>query len=248
LALAWVAAPALSIAACATSTSATIYTPYTGIDIPTSSVLGGVGCGPGGVDHYIAVLTYAPADAGPEGSTEGTMADDAGDATAADGGAGDDATEGGPPQEDGSANADGEAPSGSAATPSSLSAVLSAVGQGASSLIVAASEFACFDPSGVFVNLDGGADFDVWIFAYPAGIPADLPCSQGTCALSVDDVMTKLVNDENTAGEMALFTMLCLGTPEVGQHPAAHDCRMLRSPAPAALTDAAPTQGTEAGD
>jgi hypothetical protein len=53
-----------TIASCSTSNTATTYTPYTGIDVPTASVVGGVGCtapdgGPGGIDHWVALLTYA---------------------------------------------------------------------------------------------------------------------------------------------------------------------------------------------
>ncbi len=60
---------ATALAACQTSTVATTYTPYTGIDVPTASVTAGVGCASpetdGGIDHYLAFLAPAAGAATP---------------------------------------------------------------------------------------------------------------------------------------------------------------------------------------
>jgi hypothetical protein len=168
------------VAACTTSNTATTYTPYTGIDVPTDTVIAGIGCAtpdaaPGdGIDHYVAVLAYA-ADAGTMDEVQ----------------------------------------------PSS---------------IVAAGIFSCFTPTGTFENVDASASFDVWIFGFPAGVPANLPCDQGTCAVSGASAWSALSMDQDAAflpGQAATVVLRCSAVAESGAHPSAYGCRRVDTGVPA---------------
>lgn len=55
-------AAAAILSACETSSNATAYTPYEGIDVPTSLVTNGVGCGlDSGIAYFATVLANSPA-------------------------------------------------------------------------------------------------------------------------------------------------------------------------------------------
>jgi hypothetical protein len=55
-------AGAAILTACETSSNATAYTPYEGIDVPTSLVTTGVGCGlDSGIAYFATVLAHSPA-------------------------------------------------------------------------------------------------------------------------------------------------------------------------------------------
>lgn len=80
-----------AIAACGTSTPTTVYTPITGIMIPSAAITAGHGCGmrPQQVYKYAAVITDALPEAGPPdgGTPDGVAPDgDLGDGAAAVGG------------------------------------------------------------------------------------------------------------------------------------------------------------------
>jgi hypothetical protein len=158
---------AAALAACTTSTAATTYTPYTGVDVPTSAVTAGVGCASadsdGGIDHYIAFL----------------------------------------------------APASDAGTPLDVNP----------KTLLAAGSFACFTPNGVFENVDASATFDVWIFAFPPGLPSGVPCDAGTCALNAADAWGRIVYDVVDAGEQPTVVLRCTAVAESGAHPAAYGCQ-----------------------
>jgi hypothetical protein len=171
-----------AMAACSTSNTATIYTPYTGIDVPTASVIAGVGCAapdgaPGGIDHWLAFLTPVP-DAG--------NAMDAGDAGSID-----------PIPDSGSE-------------------------------IVAAGIFSCYTPTGTFENINAALTYDVWVLGFPPGVPADLHCDAGTCALSGADALTLF----EQGLQQAIVALRCTAVGESGSHPFAHDCVRFDTGAP----------------
>ncbi len=168
-----------AVCGCDTSTTPLPYTPYTGIDVPTSAITNGVGCGPDTIDHY-AVLITPQLDAGalPEASS-----------------------------------------------------------------VIAAAIFACYVPVGVFENLDGGA-FAVWMFGFPAGVPADVPCAAGTCALSPAGVSLLLAD---VGRGLATRTVLCTADQESGQHSPAYNCHTpLGNPTAPSGTDGAAEAAADA--
>lgn len=109
--------------------------------------------------------------------------------------------------------------------------------------MVLGSVFACYVPNGVFESLDA-ATYDVWIYAYSAGLPPNLPCANATCPLQPADIAT-LVNDQSVPGLQALRSMKCVVTALTGAHPLANACRVLRPPA---LPDGSTADAAASGD
>jgi hypothetical protein len=69
--LAALAAAACAFIACTTSTTTTVFPPITGIEIRSSSLVSGIGCGTGDdqVYRYAAVVTFAPIEGGTPSTT-----------------------------------------------------------------------------------------------------------------------------------------------------------------------------------
>jgi hypothetical protein len=233
--LALIAVPsACAVAACATTTATTTYTPITGIEIRSGSLVSGFGCGTGEtqVYRYAAALSYQDEPGG-----------NAPDAEAGTPEAGTPTLEAGAHDAGGATDADGGAPEAARVPVEQNGVPLTNI-------------FDCF-ADGVFENLPssdaGSQTFVVTIFAYSkdsydnAGLPANLGCPPvadgGLCTPGSEPLTT-------AQESMAPWTTVCLATQQAGT-PVIAVCGPLESPAAGlesdGSADAAPDGAPDAG-